>query len=249
MKFFSKKILATIFCVLLITLFTACNNSNEKTYQTYVKSLISVNYLGASSDYIKATGANEEDAQDLFNANIKHLADNLMVYYSLEIPEESETMEQLLTISSNLYSKIKFDVSKAYKEGNDYYVDVTIEPLNILNDTNSTINQYVSDFNTKVNNGEYRDYTKEEYEKEFADGLLVLLSDSVNSVTYDTAQVIKVKIITTDSTYYISDEDFIAIDSIIIAGSTPISSISETVDDVLDFSESTEVSTEAATTE
>lgn len=234
MKYYSQKLLSTFLLIIVIFSISGCSsNTKEKAYQNYVKSLISVNYLGATSDYIKATGANEDDAKDLYDSNISHLSNNLKAYYSLDFADESDSMTKLNELSKNIYSKVKFNVSKAYKEGNDYFVDVTIEPINILNDTNTSINDYVTEFNTQVNEGVYRDYTKEEFEAKFADGLITILTESINTVTYGEAQVLKVKIITTDSTYYISDEDLILIDSNIIAGSTPISSISETVTDVL----------------
>ena len=43
-------------CILLVCSLTACTANVEKRYQTYIKSLIAINYLGATKDYIKASG-------------------------------------------------------------------------------------------------------------------------------------------------------------------------------------------------
>ena len=77
-------------------------------YQTYIKSLIAINYLGATKDYIAASGANQEDADALYQANIDLLTDNILTYYSVNIDDAPEMREQFESLAKNIYSKVNY---------------------------------------------------------------------------------------------------------------------------------------------
>ena len=80
-----KRAVLAFVCMLLVCSLTACTANVEKRYQTYIKSLISINYLGATKEYIEASGANQADADALYQANIDLLTDNILTYYSVSI--------------------------------------------------------------------------------------------------------------------------------------------------------------------
>ena len=103
--------------MLLIFSLTACTANVEKRYQTYIKSLIAINYLGATKDYIAASGANQEDADALYQANIDLLTDNILTYYSVNIDDAPEMREQFESLAKNIYSKVNYKVDKARKDG------------------------------------------------------------------------------------------------------------------------------------
>ena len=175
-----KKYICLILCLGLLISLTGCG-SNASNYQAYVKSLITSNYLGVTNEYVKLTGANEEDAEAVYLQNVTRLADNLSAYYGLDISGDPELAPAMVNLAKQIYGKAKFDVGKAYKENNIYYVDVTIYPIDIINQTNPEIVEYVQKFNTAVENGDYNDYTKEEYEYEFASGIIGILAGAVAS--------------------------------------------------------------------
>ena len=76
----------------------------EKRYQTYIKSLIAINYLGATKDYIAASGANQEDADALYQANIDLLTDNILTYYSVNIDDAPEMREQVRVSCQKIFT-------------------------------------------------------------------------------------------------------------------------------------------------
>ena len=115
----------------------------------------------------------------LYLQNVTRLADNLSSYYGLDISGDPELAPAMVDLAKQIYSKAKFDVGKAYKDNNINYVDVTIYPIDILNQTNPKIVEYVEEFNAAVENGEYNNYTKEEYEYEFASGIIGILAGAV----------------------------------------------------------------------
>lgn len=220
----TKRILCLLLCMCMLLSLSACGKASN--YQAYVRSIISSNYLGVTDEYIKMTGANEEDAEAIYLQNVTRLANNLSSYYGLEISGDPELAPAMVDLAKQIYGKAKFDVGKAYKDNNINYVDVTIYPIDILNQTNPEIIEYVKNFNTAVENGDYNDYTKEEYEYEFASGIIGILAGAVSDIDYAEPETVKVRIILSDDSYYIGSDDVKNIDRAIIS-----TDVTQTFDD------------------
>ncbi len=224
MKYNIKKIFSLLLCLVLVFSLTGCGNKKaEKRYRDYVKSLIAINYLGATDDYIKSTGANQADADALYQANIELLADNILDYYGIQISNASSMRQGYINLAKNIYSKVNYKVSNAYKDGTAYLVDVTIYPIDIFVQTADDVNAYINKFNEGVANGDYNDFTMDQYETEFSTGFLEIMNDACLNMTYGDETVVTVEIIVDDNVYYISDKDFLAIDQAIISSAIPVS--------------------------
>lgn len=226
MTFKHKRFLATALCFVMLFSLTACGNKQEKTYQNYVKSLIAINYLGATEDYVKATGANQADADALYEENMEHLANNILAYYDVTISDVSGAKQGYIDLAKSIYSKVNYKVDKAVEKDGVYTVDVTIYPINIFAQTHDQVVSYVEKFNQDVAAGIYNDYTLEQYETEFSNGLLAILNEGCLNMTYTDPVVVTVTIIEEDDIYYISDEDFLAIDAAMISTAQPIDTAS-----------------------
>lgn len=208
-----KKITALSLCLLMLVSLTSCGKDYEKAYSNYIKSLIGINYLGATDDYIKATGANKADAEALYEANANMLADNIQAYYGVIITDAPELQEEYVALAKQIYSTINFSIKKVYEGTNSYYVDIEIYPIDIFNQTASEVEAYVDTFNQAVANGDYNDYTLSEYETIFSRGLIDILFEGSLVMTYAEPVVVTAEIIQDGDKYYISDSDFLAIDS------------------------------------
>ena len=228
MKKIYKRML--VIAISLMSLFglTGCEKQEAKTYQNYVKSLIAINYLGATDDYIEATGANKADAEALYQKNMEHLANNILTYYDVTISDVSGAKEGYIQLAKNIYSKANYKVAKAVEENGKYTVDVTIYPIDLFNQTSNQVVAYVEKFNKDVADGVYNDYTMEEYETAFSEGLLTILNEGCLNMTYAAPVTITVSIIEEEDYYYISDQDFLAIDAAMISTAQPIDAASPT---------------------
>lgn len=211
-----KRFSLVLVCMMLVFSLTACTANVEKRYQTYIKSLIAINYLGATKDYIEASGANQEDADALYQANIDLLTDNILTYYSVNIDDAPDMREPFESLARNIYSKVNYKVDKARKDGSVYLVDVTIYPINLFAQTSADVTAYVEGFNNDVKAGTYNDYSLTDYETVFAQGLIDILNKGCETMSYADSQIVTVEIIEDGNKYYISDRDFMKIDAAMI---------------------------------
>ena len=102
-----KHLVLLAISILCIFSLCGCEDKNEKRYQNYVKGLISINYLGATDEYIQATGANLDDANALYQNNLNMLANNILSYYNLTIVDSPELMTSFADLAKNIYSRVK----------------------------------------------------------------------------------------------------------------------------------------------
>lgn len=216
-----KKITVFTLCFSMMLSLTGCGADKEKIYQSYIKSLIAINYMGATEDYIKASGATQEEADNLYQANVEYLADNIITYYNINITDAPELREDYIELARFIYSKCNYTVSKAKPDGSVYLVDVIIYPMDLFAQTAPEVSSYVETFNQGVKQGNYNDYTLTEYETEFSKGMIEILKQGSLNMTYCDPVTITVEIIEDGDTYYISDRDFMRIDAAMIASSIP----------------------------
>ena len=185
MKHHSKLVILGLAATLVMTSLTGCLHRKKTTYQTYMQNVLDVNYKGSFDGYVKDNDGSEED-DSLNNA---------------ETGEVDAIFDETAKV---IYSKAKYEVSRAYKSGSDYYVDVTVYPMDILNQAFDDVFAYIDDYNKKISAGDFNNTTKEDYEKEFAQGVSDILQNKAADMDYRSPVVVSVKI-TDDGDYYCAD--------------------------------------------
>jgi hypothetical protein len=191
---------------------TGCSNLKEKKYASYVKSLIALNYISDDDKDAKKAGATETDATSFYDDNVQRLADSLQTYYGVNISDAPEMEDEYIELAKHIYSKVNYSVDRVYKGTSSYYVDVTIYPMDILNQCTDDVNAYVEVFNNAVASGSYNEYTLNEYETIFSRGLIDILFEASLEMQYADPVTVTVEIIEEGNTYKIADSDFLAID-------------------------------------
>lgn len=214
-------------CILFVLLFTitvqttgcALFYSKSEKYQEYVKNLLDANYKGEFTEFMEMTDADEESVQAVYDDGIEYLTDALITYYGIQLVDNGDIRSQFVEITRNIYKNAKYEVQPAVKdkETGNYTVEVLIYPIDILDTTYDDVITYIDGFNTRKQDGYYDNYEIEEYEVEFAQGLIDILNDAIPTISYKDPVSVTVTIIQDEDSFYISDEDFTNLDHALIA--------------------------------
>lgn len=214
MKTNLKRVISLLLICTMICGLTGCSLTGKK-YSNYVQGLLDLNYKGDYTYYLKTTTTSKADAEAIYEASMESLADTFINYYGIKIVDEGETKEAFVDIVKEIYSKANYTVEPAQKVGDTYFVEVTVEPMNIIDITYDDVTTYINDFNARIAAGDFDNYEVDQYELEFANGIIDILRTAIPNVTYKEPQTVSAAI-TTGDYYSISDEDFISISNLLI---------------------------------
>ena len=222
MKFNRKKFAASLLALLIIVSLTGCSlfGNSKKTYANYVQSLLDVNYKAEFTDYMNITGATQEEAQAVYDDGLNYLAEALMVAYGVNDVEGSDIKSQFVELAKNIYSHASYEITEVTKTDGVYQVTVTIYPIDILLITYDDVVAYIEDMNQRVTAGEYNDYELDDYETEYAQGIIDILNEAIPNIGNGEGVTVTVTILDNEEYYYISDADFLALDRAILATTT-----------------------------
>ena len=220
MKFDLKKMtIAFMICTMMFSLM-GCSlfDSKAKVYSRYIVSLLDINYKNVSKDYMTLTGVSQSDAEAVYVANMDYQAHNLMNYYGVKEVDDGTILSEFYYLAQSIFSNAKYEVTDVIedKETGSYTLELTVYPLDTLEATYDDVVEYIEGFNARVDEGDYNDMTEEEYETEYAEGIMKILKSTVENPGYMDPVVLEIPIQPSNDYYYITDEDFLKIDKNIL---------------------------------
>lgn len=204
LKRYSRLMLLGLTTTFTLASLTGCLHRKKTTYQTYMQNILDVNYKGSFDGYVDDNDGSKDDAQAMYDDTIDYLSVQLINHYSLANADSDEVKNIFNDTAKTIYSQAKYEVSQAYKNGDDYYVDVTVYPMDILNQVFDDVFAYIEDSNKKIAAGDYNNTGKEDYEAQFAQGVADIIQEKTSNMEYRSPVVISVKI-TDDGNYYCAD--------------------------------------------
>lgn len=198
--------------LLTLSLLLAGCGKQEANYRDYLLSYLSACYSGNTEDYTRYANTNAKTAAEMNRKMQERLADNLCRIYAPEILSDALLYEKMVELAALIYSKADFEVSEPREENGGYYLDVRIRPMDILNTSAEEIRQYAEEYNSRIDAGEFNDMEKEDFQKQFSEGLIERLKHAAENMTYRDQVTVTAEIVPSGSSFSVSDESITAID-------------------------------------
>lgn len=229
MKYMGKKLIAFALAILMILQLTACSafESKSKKYAAYITCLLDANYKGQFETFLDMTDSDAEAVQAVYDEGIAHLADTLIAYYGIELVDDGTVKNAFIDLTKQIYAASKYEAQPAVKSGDTYTVEVLVYPMDILETTYNDVITYIQTFNAKKDAGDFDEYEIEQYEVEFAQGIIDILTAAIPNISYKEPASTIVTIQTDENNYFISQDDFTKLDHNLIA---PVEDTSESME-------------------
>ena len=150
MKNMGKKIRYIAFFIGVCALLTGCGKKFDAS--GYTKAVLDVSYKNEIQKYVELTGADEKEADKIFEDNLQSNMDIMLQEFSgYELSDELE--EKYRKLFSDMMKQVKYTVAEAKEvENKNFTVDVKVEPMLIFNDTYQELQKQTEDYATQVSN-------------------------------------------------------------------------------------------------
>jgi len=220
LKKWNKKSLVVLISMLATFCMSGCSavsllTQGEFDASGYVQGIMDSTYKGEFDKYIELTEDTKENAQAAYDTVMDTRAQSFATYTAITFTDESKA--KFVEYSKQIYKNAKYEVLEATKTDNGFKVDVVISPMLILQNISDEGEAYIAEFNSKNANGEFADFTQEQYEAEYTNGILKIFENNISNIQYgDNVTVTVDVVLTEDKVYTLSTEEFNKIDSVIL---------------------------------
>lgn len=207
-----RKITMAVLLVLTMGLLSACGKKFDAS--GYVKSVMDASYKGEFKEYCKLTNSKEDEAEKMYNGNIENA---MKEFETVGISEELQAKYKDFFVS--LMKQTKYSVAEAKEDGDNFTVELTIEPIMIFDglqeELMTEVEAYQEEVQAAVQDGGAVP-TQEEITEKVFEMLYNIIDARLADIKYGDAQTITVHV-TKDknNVYSINSADLTEIDSII----------------------------------
>ena len=120
----------------------------------YVQGVLNNIYLGDSAAYMEMVDITAEEAKEEYEQGVEVEADFFLQYYGLDTVSD-EVYQEIVDMYHQIYSKSKFEVKEAVKNGDDFNVEVVISPIDVIVNSEDAISAAVDEFIANANADDY----------------------------------------------------------------------------------------------
>ena len=138
-----KKMAAAVVAMVTALALTACAGGFDAS--KYVQGVLNNIYLGDSAAYMEMVDITAEEAKEEYEQGVEVEADFFLQYYGLDTVSD-EVYQEIVDMYHQIYSKSKFEVKEAVKNGDDFNVEVVISPIDVIVNSEDAISAAVDEF-------------------------------------------------------------------------------------------------------
>lgn len=217
-----KNLLASTLC-LGIFLVGCGQASQEENVERYIQSALDVNYKAITSDYMQITGATEDEAKQTHAQCVEVETDSFFEYFTIGY-KTKEQFDKVTQLYEAVYSHADYEILGVEQvEENHFKANIAVRPIDIIHlivndidDLHKILEEKYMQTETMTDE-EFQTHS-EEYDKEWADGLINIFESKLSELGYLEKQEISIDVYIDESNIYTFDEEkFWQIDDYIIS--------------------------------
>jgi len=211
--------LSLIVCVIAVCL-TGCSVAFDAS--AYIKGNLDSLYLGTvDAEFLDLVSNTEEELKQSHEAAL--LIETEYFFNFFDIVEDlisPEMKGEVIEMYRLIYSNAKYEVGEATQTGDDYLVDVTVYPIDIIQKVLEDFDDFMSAWYDRQENGSFEDLSVEEFETLWAREVINFVKARIGSIGYLEPETLSVRVVSHASEgsnfYTISDDDIRRVDTLII---------------------------------
>lgn len=213
-----KKSVSILLLIVFTLSVTGCSRFDP---EQYVESTLNFNFKGEVEAYAEFVNKSAESLQQEYDQMVADTdVENFKTFFDISFVSD-ETKEEIISFYKELFSHAKYNISGSEKSDDGYSVTVIVSPLDIFYQSNEDLNTFVAEFNENNQNFVYEDLTDEEYDDVYAQGILKVLNQHLESVGYLEDRTYTVKVIKSNNSYSIDSTSFDAVCQDVVAYELP----------------------------
>lgn len=217
MRKVSWRIAAIILAVLTLASLFGCE-SVQYDAKGHVQGDLDAQYKKIfSKEYLELLTNTEEELEAIYEEGITYEAEYLAYYFDMNLAKCSDEIKaRLENVCRKMYGEAKYEVGDAVKSNDMYVVSVTVYPIDLID---HIANEHWDAFEKEWTDAykELAELTEDEIEERWADKIVTILEDNVDSIGYLEPETVSVQVVKDDDgLYIISDNDFSRLNTLMI---------------------------------
>ena len=211
-----------VILLLMLCLSALCGCRADFDPAVFVQGELDLVYRNQYTDpFLKATGMTEEAAAQRYAAGIEAEMGYFAEAFGIDLSLCGEDVKEALRdVCRQLCSHAKYEVGAAEETDGGYRVTVTVRPVDIIRQVRETDGAaFTEAWTARYNKGEFDTLTEQQYEEEWAQGVLSLFRDRLENVDYQEPETVTVEITRGEEQgqYVIDAEDLARVDALVLA--------------------------------
>ena len=216
MRKMTKGLIALLLLFALMTWLCGCGETRIDA-EAFTDQAMKARLTGeVEEDYSKLSGIKAADAAAAYEQVLKDEQAYFADYFDIDLAKCSEeTGQRIIDLYRKLFPKGKYEIGASTQSGDSYLVSLTLMPMDIVRQVREKDWQqfqldWVADYERLY------DMEPEELEEEWANRILDMFEERLDSVDYLEPETISIQIVQQEGAYRISETDVKRIDTLLI---------------------------------
>lgn len=212
-KKFKYLLTATLIFLFIPAVLSGCARFDKTAY---VQATLDSIYKGDHLKLSEITGSDIASLEANYSEGINAETASFLNYMGVGDYADKvsgDVKKNIFRLLKQLYKHASYSVGEENEDGT---IPVKILPISLYSVSGDKITAYMQDFFAKNDKGDFSDLSDEEFYSQYIQGILNIIGQSLNAISYSNEVTINIRIEQDGTSYSISEENFAELDRYIL---------------------------------